>query len=537
MMRFDPNNNIGIIWLSSFFVLFVWWVRIYGIMDGPVFFDDARQHLFWRLTYQNDNVFPDYLFVKQMLSYYSGGIFDYLYKLLLKYISLDQAAMLVSSVLFFSTALLWGGVLKRYGLSNSAVFVGVLLLLLIRHDIESGVQRSFFLPLFLWTWLLYLNKSRMVYVSFLVQALIYPVCFVSSLSFVLCYELFCLWEKGVRKDIIKGLASYAIWGVIIGSVVLILLNKDSGGSYGSDIDISTMKMMPEFLTGGRNSFWGESFFETYIAGSGRSDLRLDLYVNMLVVLFFLLVLGRFSFKNIKPIVILLISSISLFIVAHVVLFELYLPSRYVSWTLPLVIVLMIVSCCDARLATYSFRSWQGQIVVLLLVAFPLVSFVFFPTTKPISLNYQEKELMNFLQSMPENVMIAGHPYDMDNIPLYANKKVLINMEFCHAWKKDYPLLKRRMGDMLAMVYAKNLSDVLKKASSWDVDFFVVNLNIYEPKLCSLEKPWNEYCRGRKDESVWFSEALSGSIVFSNSLYKVFSTKHLKQSTAFFEGSY
>lgn len=488
-------------WLVPLCVTAVWWLQYYGVPEAPVFYDDARSHLYWRVILQDPSLFPDDLFVHRIRHYFSGGIFDAIYSGLLSFFSLAMSAQIVATTLFLATVTFFNRILADYGIGMWGRLLACAMLLLFRNDIAIAVQRSFFLPLLMLAWLAWLRQSLLVYAVIAVQAMLYPVTFVSTLCFVGCMELFRAAEMRSPLQFVKRIAPYAAVALIMGGAVKWLKSRADSEGCGGWIDVETARAMVEFGPLGRDAFWGDSFFTTYIAGAGRADLRLDLCIPLLVLAGISLVLSRGRLVRRLELVALLGSSLGLFVLAHVVLFKLYLPTRYVAWTLPLSLILLTIFGLEQFRHIDFSRFIGGRLIVLrhlfssqkrvtqlmLVAVFIIISVN--QVYKPIRMDADMQRFMAFARTTGKGVLFAGHPRTMSNVPLFAQRKVLISSEYVHAWTDCYPVNYERMKDMLLMYFSPDAQEVRALAEKWGVDYFVMEEGRYAPGGGIKYEPW------------------------------------------------
>jgi hypothetical protein len=87
--------------------------------------------------------------------------------------------------------------------------------------------------------------------------------------------------------------------------------------------------------------------------------------------------------------------------------------------------------------------------------------------------------------------VAGHPFDMDNVPLMAHRKVLANAETAFSYYLGYyHRIKGRVLDSLRTYYAAHWSAVVSFVQRYGVDAFVVHKERFHP-MGSHEKIFYE----------------------------------------------
>jgi hypothetical protein len=246
--------------------------------------------------------------------------------------------------------------------------------------------------------------------------------------------------------------------------------------------------MPEFYPGGRSVFFQHNLFAYFL--TGRSGLGLPHLGGFLLVLFAMGMILGWRHLRLPPLVWHLVwTSLVLFAAAHLVLFRLYLPSRYTFYTLSLACILAIgihVSpCLRALRARWPEKGqasvrlpWRYRVlgVVVWLVMYALVQSYLISRIDPrlVRLEPQDLEMLEFLAGLPPDAVVAGHPLDMDNVPLMARRKVLVNSELSLPYYLGfYTHMKQRVLDTLQAYYATQWQDVWSFVQSYAIDTLVI----------------------------------------------------------------
>ncbi len=134
---------------------------------------------------------------------------------------------------------------------------------------------------------------------------------------------------------------------------------------------------------------------------------------------------------------LLLASIIGYVAADYLFMRLYIPNRYVRYSLPVLLILWNARNWDLVLRKIPWKRWQhAMLVVLLLVAGFLYKDTF-EQGKDTTNRAKVAPLCQFLKTLPENILIAGHPRIMDDIPIQAKRSVLCNYKMAHPWFVTY----------------------------------------------------------------------------------------------------
>jgi hypothetical protein len=96
----------------------------------------------------------------------------------------------------------------------------------------------------------------------------------------------------------------------------------------------------------------------------------------------------------------------------------------------------------------------------------------------------ERELLGFLETLPKDVLLAGTPCALDNVPLFANRQVLFNCDF---GSPDSNLVR----EALNAYYTDDTQVVIDFCQAHGVDYLVVDLHVYSEEYLAREKVFFE----------------------------------------------
>jgi hypothetical protein len=393
--------------------------------------------------------------------------------------------------------------------------------------LKQGIPRSFAYPLFISFSYYFVNKKSVkAFIGLVLQSLFYPPIFLNSvflwgMSFI---------RKSWTKEEIKSFIIFVL-GFICAGLILLYSYKSSPDFLGSIITRSEAKAMAELGANGRSDFFREHFYEYLFMG--RAGLNLDKisgYILLLIPMGF--VLGRGIFGVNRIIYDIIISSSVLFIIAHLVLFKLHLPSRYVLYTFPvafnLIVALNFQMFVEGVRLKYNIDliqktpSAKKVFVVLTIITIVILSHKIHDF-RPI---VDKVGLYKFLSTLPKDVLIAGYPKDMDDIPLFSKRKVLMNRELALPYYKNYySEIRRRTFDFFAAYYSNDPGEILGFCRKYGIDYIVVNKNHFNKEFLSGKiyySPFGEYAKSliEKNKTFVLDNIADSKKVFKNDTYYV-----------------
>jgi len=100
----------------------------------------------------------------------------------------------------------------------------------------------------------------------------------------------------------------------------------------------------------------------------------------------------------------------------------------------------------------------------------------------------ERELLRFLETLPKDVLLAGTPCALDNVPLFAKRQVLFN---CDLVSQDTNLVRQALN----AYYAEDPQVVIDFCLAHGVDYLVVDLQAYSDEYLATGRvffePYNQ----------------------------------------------
>ena len=498
-MRFlSPRKGLIFLWGVA---LFAWWIRYHppGV-DLLVFDDDARQHVYWTARFQDPTLFPDDL----LTSFISSRLFDppgyrLIYQLGVQFMDPLPFSQLLTLLLLLLSLWLLDQISKEIiPHPRGRLFLGGLFLFFSLYDASGGFPRSFVFPLLL-LFLLLLQKRAFLWAAatVLLQAVLYPPIILNTLALA-GWDLLRRLIQGPRDR--RWLRDFLFLAAVI-AVVALLLHSIYGevdrGTMGKQVTLEEARAMPEFHPGGRSSFFRDNLVSYLLIGrSGIGAIHLIGFAIILATMG--LVAGPRAIRLPSLALHLCWTSLLLFALAHLVLFRLHLPSRYTLFTLPLAFMLAIGDSTGGflealkpawarlrrRIPSSAARRWVGwgAFGILLLVYTYLQGHVICRFDRQVvALEPVDREMLAFLESLPKESLVAGHPMDMDSVPLLSRRPVLANRELSLPYyMRYYRQVRRRLMDMLGAYYARRWEDVTAFVERYRVSAMVVRKTYFEP---------------------------------------------------------
>ena len=178
---------------------------------------------------------------------------------------------------------------------------------------------------------------------------------------------------------------------------------------------------------------------------------------------------------------LVIASAVCYFAAGLVAPRLYLPDRYTRFSVAVLLVLWFAHNWSRVLEFFRLR-WMRRTAVVMVALVTAISFsdTFKPCDGDQDLGrWEDRErtagLSRAIASLPQPVLVAGHPYTMANVVVQSRRPVLVIHRMYHYWFSEYRrVVKKRIQDTFRAIYARNVDEVNRLAGEYGVTHLVVS---------------------------------------------------------------
>jgi len=313
------------------------------------------------------------------------------------------------------------------------------------------------------------------------------------------------WSKG-RLRLSQQRRDYLLLaaGVVVAGLVLIPFGLLGQAEFDPLVTVAQARAMPEFQAPfGRISYFNDRdplnfWFDGIHSGLGLSLNPVIVSVGLLLPVLWFFPRQFPLVKQCRPDLVLLpqmlVASIALFLAAHALLFRLFLPSRYTMHTLRMVVAiaggLALCMLIDAAVRAYQTR-WRGRQArfigwgIAVLVAMPLV---FYPQifwqkhfTKAGLVTGSVPALYEFFQQQPKDSLIATLSGEADNLPVFAQRSVLVSGKYSIPYHPAYyNQMRQRAIDLIHAQYSPSAADVGAFIQQYGVDFWLLERSAFTP---------------------------------------------------------
>jgi hypothetical protein len=499
---------------------------IYGVLGLQQAFgsdyvvqDDARQHVFWMQRFMDAGLFPGDLIADYFQSAVPIG-YTSVYRLgaLLGIDPMIFNKLLPIALSLITTGFVFGTSMQILPIPVTG-FLTTLLLnqnVWMKDDLASATPRAFLYPLFAAFLYFLLRRPRAGISSrslfpmlgaIALQGLFYPQCVLISAG-ILCFQPL-QWNQG-KPGFSKERSDYLFCFAGLAVTVLVLLPFALQSSeFGPTITPAEARELADFGENGRSRFFINDPFEFWLVGE-RSGIFPALWVPQLMLSGLLLPIiwrfpGRFPLlrqvtNQVKLLPQVILASLGLFAIAHLLLFKLQLPSRYTQhsfrFVMTIAAAIAITAILDALFQWANQRDDRVAYKKLLAVGLTaLLSgwLIFYPSLveefpQP---NYKVGEvpaLYEFFQQQPKDTLIASLSNEINNIPSFAQRSILVAREYAIPYQLGYyRQFRERVVGLIRAQYSPDLSAVQEFIQQYGIDFWVLEQDALTTKYVVDER--------------------------------------------------
>jgi hypothetical protein len=462
--------------------------------------DDARSHIVWMFRFIDPNLFPNDIIFDYFQSVAPIGYATF-YK---AFVTIGIHPLTLNQLLPTLLGLITTGycfvVCFQILPIPVAGFLSTLFLnqnLWLRDDLISATPRAFFYPLFLAFLYYTLKQSRLgIAITIALLGAFYPQAVLLAVGVLIIQSL---WEFDSPSKILKSQFHCLIIGLTVGFFVL-LPYVIHPSEYGSIITLAEAKTLPDFYPGGRASFFTDNLFDFWITGDRSGffpqewfnkgfpppQIFLGLLLPVLLKLPHQFTLTHKINKNLFILPQLLLTSTTLFFLAHLLLFKLHHPSRYSQHSLR--IIFAIAAGITVTLVLDKIRSQISWKKTKISVKLGIIFLGFFLLCYPSLLqvfprtNYilgKHPLLYEFFALQPKEIRVASFIREVNNIPAFSQRSILIGSEYFLPYhKKYYTELSQRGKDLILAQYSSNIKEVQHFIKQYNIDFWMIQTHAF-----------------------------------------------------------
>jgi hypothetical protein len=469
--------------------------------------DDARQQIVPFFHYEDSRVFRD-----DYLNDYYFNVLPILYRTIYViaawFDSVTTISKVLPYVLFMVTVIAVALAAQRLSGKIGAVTSVVLVLgnEIYLQRLAGGLPRSFAFPIIALLLLMLVtgNVYGLVFLTCIAAGL-YPVV---SLICGICLVFWLLVLPTSARGQATCWSSRRRWAVVgltaLGSLSFLLPQTLGTRAYGGVIAATRLQEFPEIGPFGRYIAEDRAPFPPLIKAIreilncslfGTSEpwskhLR-DFVVNAsrlnpqeiteCIVAFGLLIWFVRSFRSneLKRLLLLPTCVVIGYMGACQIAPTLFLPQRYLTYTVPLITVLLFATAPLLTFSSVVGRTWQkGSQFAAALVLAPLLLVVAGRGTKAGGMSIvlpSDSVLLHAVQALPVDVLVAAWPSGIANdIPYVTRRRVFVSYETHQAFHVDYALeMRRRVYALIDAYSATTIEPLLRLNREFGVTHLVV----------------------------------------------------------------
>jgi hypothetical protein len=552
-----PNAKSAKFQTRVWFYLSIFFAIIYSYLELRQAFsseyvvqDDARVYVFWLQRFLKPDILQNDLIADYFASVTPVG-FTTFYRVI-GMVGIDPllCSKLLPVFLKILTICYWFPLCMQIFPIPMAGFISTLLLaqnLSLRDDLVSATPRSFIFVFFI-AFLYYLLRRSLLpcLIAIALVGLFYPP-FLFIIAGILILRLW-RWE-GKLSYISKDRRDYIFSTIgLVTCLLLILPYALSSSQFGPIITRLAAKELPGLAETGRIPFFSHDLIWFWLSNqhSGLIPNVLEHPLN-LIGLFLPIILRypqRFPLtkhvtSKVKVLPQIVLASVAMFFLAHLLLYKLFAPARYTRYTLKFVLIIatgiVLVVILDAvfRWAKqHQKNSSRRQILALGFTTLLGTLLVFYPCflQKFPNSNYQIGQataMYEFFQKQPQDILIASLSENIDNVPIFSQRSILIGWEYAVPYHVGYDRqITQRATDLIRAQYSEKLTEVQNFIQKYGVSFLVLDRAAFTPEYITTNPWFIQWQSIAKDISLKLQQGATPALLNTLESCSVLETKDL-----------
>ncbi|BAU62700.1 hypothetical protein STA3757_00510 [Stanieria sp. NIES-3757] len=504
------NNQHRNFWfnLSLFVPIYFGLISLYyAFSNAYIVQDDARQHIVWLQRLINNQLFQYDLIANYFESVAPLGYkFFYWFGVKLGVAPLILAKFVPLFLAVIATVYVYKITIEIFPISVAGFWASLFFnqLIWLNDDLISATPRAFVYPLFT-AFLYYVLKEKLfkLFIAIALIGLFYPQLLLVELAILTI--LLLSWHKNKIK-FSRNQKYYLIWfGALMIACPILLSYALDRSDFAPVVTASQMQQMPEFRLHGRSQYFGTNPFIFYLMGKGGIGIPplfptgIWIGISLPWLLKSRLPLIELIQPKIKILKEVLFASLLMFILAHLLLPKLHLPSRYTYHSLRIVMAIASGIVLTVWLDRWKQLLRKNHKFLTILVKLSLVIIIIFPAIPPVFIGWFQNwqvgtapEIYQFLAEQPPNTLVASLTRETNNIPAFSLRSVLVGREFALAYHtKYYQQFKRRAIDLIEAQYSPNSLKIKQVIQKYGIDYWLLENTSFQPNYL-LQHDWLNY---------------------------------------------
>ncbi|MFC1889784.1 hypothetical protein ACFL4G_08520 [Thermodesulfobacteriota bacterium] len=461
------------------------------LSEKYVYHDDAAQIVYWEVRQHEPQAFPDDLLADYSSNVKMPGIkaFHYVLTWILDPVTVGKWLWLIHLPLAIYF-------LFRLGETFSGPWGGFLNASIVMTacwgSITDGPGSGGDLAVLLFagfTWAISERRYGIVGLFLIASCFLYPIALMVLLT-VLPLVL-------IRRERLLGLGQLERRQILwLGSVVLFCVGWNllkflylNENEFGELVSREMFFQMPEFGPDGRFPMRCDTLLDwlwSDTCGLAMNPVLISLFVCAIL---FLSLRPRDAGKIGRAPWALLGAGMILFIAATASIPSLFKPTKYLH--LPFSITLGCIVSMYISHSGRNAKSRAARAAILISPVFVLTG-IAYPHLNVRTYRAPDAPLYCYLQTLPDDALIAAHPGLANHIPVFARRSILAGGEMALPLYMDYyGKVKERINDFFRAYYTDDALQVIDFCKEHSVDYLVVSDYHYSPEYLGSEQRYFE----------------------------------------------
>ncbi|MCF6290143.1 MAG: hypothetical protein L3J03_04010 [Desulfobacterales bacterium] len=485
------------LWYVLSAAFFVYVVSHWSAISSPyVINDDVRQQIFWMQQWQEPGLYQGDVLARYARNYVSWGV-QAIYWPASHFMNPVQFTKVLAGLLYVLTAGLLYSLARGMFRDRLTPLLAVCVYFLFggfMMKISGGLPQSFAYPLLI-GYLLFLARQRLVAAGgvILLQSVFNPYIFLLCL---LTHALYIAHNHGglIGNRILRPQAATGaqrkqfnrlfLANLTVGAGIVLMALKYvffKSQEFGNLVTRAEMKGLAEYSAAGRYELLPQpSFFYELIRPwifnlpFREWGLTAGLFGVVLVVALVGFAVTRrwkdIDITDFRVFAYLFVASLILYLFANFFLLKLFVPRRYLQFSLNLFYCLALATCLRITIEELRLKH----------LAFPLLTtlFILFAAFRLQGVGIYDYSaqapLYRFMATTPIDSLVAGHPGLMDNVLTFSRRRAFVTYELSHAWIQPYwSMIKDRTSAFFKAYYAAEPDDVREFCRNNSIDYLIV----------------------------------------------------------------